>query len=104
MKLGYYPKDARRTKRSGHQIPNNYQVQQLALDIHSCSKKMLEEHGFSDTNLDYIGLSILDEQVKIDFTESTLAMHVDSIIYACDTSLISRNSYRNLAAIMPFLE
>ncbi|CAG8748528.1 12875_t:CDS:1, partial [Racocetra fulgida] len=57
--------------------------------IYSCSKKMLEEHGFSDTNLDYIGLNILDEQVKIDFTESTLATHLDSIIYACDIGLIS---------------
>lgn len=29
LKLGYYPKDARRTKRSGHRIPNNYQVKVL---------------------------------------------------------------------------
>ncbi|CAG8515164.1 15091_t:CDS:2, partial [Cetraspora pellucida] len=56
---------------------------QLALDIYSNSKKLLDKHKFSNTKLDYIGLKILDKQIKVNFTESTVT-NLDSIIYTCD--------------------
>ncbi|CAG8819058.1 2623_t:CDS:2 [Cetraspora pellucida] len=84
--------------------PNtNATLSGLALEIHSCSKKLLEEYGFSEADdLNYLGFEIFNEQITVDFVKSSKS--VDSICYTCDKGLISRDSYRNLAASLPFLE
>ncbi|CAG8768561.1 3732_t:CDS:1, partial [Racocetra fulgida] len=44
------------------ELQKSYCLKQLASDIYFCSKKLLEEHQFFDTNLDYIELKVLNEQ------------------------------------------
>ncbi|CAG8839685.1 15648_t:CDS:1, partial [Racocetra persica] len=72
-----------------------HRLKQLALDIQSCSKELFEKHGFFETNLNYLGIKIFNEQVKIDFAKSTLSTYLDSIVYACDKGLISQDSCSN---------
>ncbi|CAG8658866.1 23873_t:CDS:2 [Cetraspora pellucida] len=83
----------------------NFHLKEFAFDLYSYSKILLEKYNISNTNLDCFELNISNKLIKIKFTESKdRSASIDSIIYACDKGLISRDSYRHLAAVQPLLE
>ncbi|CAG8659165.1 3195_t:CDS:2, partial [Cetraspora pellucida] len=86
----------------------NSHLKEFALDLDSYSRTLFEKYNFTDTTLDCLELNISNKLVKIKFTESNNKLvsltHLDASIYACNKGLISRDSYRYLAAIQPSLE
>jgi hypothetical protein len=86
----------------------NNRLKKLASDINSNAKDLFVSHRFSDINLDSLKLNIQNQFVKIKFSNSNNKLEsqiqLDSLIYVCDNNFISRDSYRQLAAIQPSLE
>ncbi|RHZ86777.1 hypothetical protein Glove_46g51 [Diversispora epigaea] len=86
----------------------NKQLKNLASDIYSNSKDLFNSHNFSNISLDSLRFNIQDQFIKINFSnfnnELKSDIYLDSILCACDESLISRNGYRQLAAVQPSLE
>jgi hypothetical protein len=85
----------------------NKRIKSLAKDIEEESQAILKRQNFDNTKIRYIELEIGDEVVGIDLSKVNLdftRIRQDAIVRACDEALISRDGYRNLAAINPNLE
>ena len=86
---------------------NNW-LKKLASDINSNAKDLFVSHRFSNINLDSLRINVQGQFIRIKFSDFNNKLesqiHLDSIIYACDNSLISRDGYRQLAAVQPSLE
>ncbi|CAG8810193.1 17197_t:CDS:2, partial [Cetraspora pellucida] len=109
LKLGNYPtKNIKQTQREKYQILNNYKnyhLKKLVLDFHSCFENLFKKYNFSNTKLNNFELDISGKPIEFKFTKSNPSLnYLDSTIYAYNKGLISKDSYRNLAAIQPLLE
>ncbi|RHZ88040.1 hypothetical protein Glove_26g269 [Diversispora epigaea] len=86
----------------------NKRLKNLASDIYSNSKSLFNSHNFSNISLDSLRFNIQDQFIKINFSnfnnELKSDIYLDSILCACDESLISRDGYRQLAAVQLSLE
>ncbi|CAG8584520.1 1696_t:CDS:2, partial [Scutellospora calospora] len=94
-----------------HQLRSESQkkvrLQNLAYKIHSEIESIINSHNFYNTKLEHLELNIDGSYIKlrnVDLKKPELSQHLDSIIRVCDESLITRNGYRQLAAIMPDME
>ncbi|RHZ80139.1 hypothetical protein Glove_139g11 [Diversispora epigaea] len=89
--------------KSGSQ--KNKRLKELASKINSNSKDLFTSYNFSDTSLDCLKLNIQGQFINLKFSNSyNESTYFDSILCACDETLISRDGYRKLAAVQPSMK
>ncbi|CAG8629358.1 5163_t:CDS:1, partial [Racocetra fulgida] len=95
----YHKKDFLYLKSEGQQ---NSHLKKFAADLYSYSRTLFKKYNFTDMTLDCLELNISNKLVKVEFTrsnnKSASFTYPDANIYACDKGLISRDSYKYLAA------
>ncbi|CAG8715989.1 5402_t:CDS:2, partial [Cetraspora pellucida] len=88
----------------------NRRLKLLAINIRNNIQPLLLEHSDSTTslNLEKINLQYNHDAIELKFQsiakDFTSSEHLDSIVYACEDSLTSRDSVRRLAAVIPEMD
>ncbi|CAG8524780.1 34359_t:CDS:2 [Gigaspora margarita] len=114
LSLGFYPpvvKKTRRTPINGtiYRIPDNYSVslivfkiqanrriRSLAIDIKNNVQSLFLDHNMASLDLEKVNIRYNNNRIELNFHPSAENFipneHLDSIIYACEDLLISREN------------
>jgi hypothetical protein len=89
----------------------NRRISMVGKEIAAQTLTVLKKNKFTSPSeeiivtVESIILKINDEIIELDFHSNNIdfKQHIDSILHACDETLISRDGYRRLAQVIPDL-
>ncbi|CAG8738157.1 2569_t:CDS:2, partial [Cetraspora pellucida] len=83
----------------------NRRLKLLANDIRNNVQSLFLQHNTTSLKVEKVDLRYKNDAIEFNFkslvNDSNVNKNLDSIVYACDDALISRDSLRRLAAVIP---